>query len=549
MYNPFPNRQDELEMQLNGFVLLIVAALLGSTGANSPVKYSKLEATKVSSRASLPNLRENGVTTGRKLHRTSSDGQNNEERMGNGVSVIGKLKGFVSSSKITDEVLQGWAAKGKPVGKVFSRLHLTNLGDYLLENPQFMAWVKYVDDFNTMNPTKKSSVIPTLISRYGDDGLFRMVEAAKKVSATKDIAARLEAEQLQYWVAIGKSADDVFNVFNLAKAGKGLFTDLDFTTWIKYVDDINAKNPNKPVSTTDILIKHYNEDALAKLILLAKNTEATKSVAVKLETAQFNDWINHGKSADDVFKLLNLDKSVVPKSGNAATKLQTSQIQRYLAEKESPDEVFWLLGLENEAENVFKNPLFSSWMNYLNVFNKQNPKKQVFWYRSLERHIGYYHLERMIDQAMRNPSTEKIARIAQDKRLKVWLRRGYSPKKAFTLLYLEKTGDGLFDSPNFAFWTKYVNDYNRRSPTEKTTTIDTLLLFYKKYSLFQMVEKARKVSSTEKIATDLQLALLNNWVRAKQTPEDVAKMLKIEISSPLMTMYARKFNRVWEHVT
>ncbi|KAE8994222.1 hypothetical protein PF002_g18735 [Phytophthora fragariae] len=124
----------------------------------------------------------------------------------------------------------------------------------------------------------------------------------------------------------------------------------------------------------------------------------------------------------------------------------------------------------------------------------------------------------MIDEAMRNPGTEKIARLALDKRLKVWLRKENPPENVFKELYLQRAGDGLIASQNFPFWTN---------------------------SLFQILEKAKKVSSSEKTATTLQLSLLNRWVREKKTPEDVATLLKVEVSEPLMKTYVHKFTRKW----
>ncbi|KAE9053931.1 hypothetical protein PF002_g33341, partial [Phytophthora fragariae] len=53
---------------------------------------------------------------------------------------------------------------------------------------------------NEENPTKRASLIATLTAQYGDDGLAKIIEAAKRVPSTEDIAKRVQTEQLQSWL-------------------------------------------------------------------------------------------------------------------------------------------------------------------------------------------------------------------------------------------------------------------------------------------------------------------------------------------------------------
>lgn len=53
------------------------------------------------------------------------------------------------------------------------------------------------------------------------------------------------------------------------------------------------------------------------------------------------------------------------------------------------------------------------------------------------------------------------------------------------------------------------------------------------------------MASTKEAASTLQLSMMNKWVRAKQTPEDVAQLMNVEVSSPLVKEYALKFAREW----
>ncbi|KAG6616796.1 Avirulence (Avh) protein [Phytophthora cinnamomi] len=473
---------------------------------------------------------------------------------------------------------------------------LAKSGDELFGNPLLTDWVRYVDDLKEVNPTAKTSAIPTLIRQYGDDHLFELIEAATKISSTTEVAIKLRGKQLEYWAAIGKAPEDIFfHNFMLARAGENIFTNPDFAAWTKYVDDFNLKNPQKATSPIPILMKYYADGRVPEMIVLAKKAETTKAIATKMDAAQMNYWLNSGKSAGDVFTLLKLDKAednffknplyetwttylqlfnkqnpeqktdlfttlreqyrskpflkileqakAYPSWEATATELQAKKIQEYLSRKVSPSEVFYQLGLE-ESKNVFTNPLFNTWLTYLNTFNKQNPKKREFLYMTLERHLNN-NLGAMLREAMKTPSTQKIVRAMQDSRMTLWLRRESIPQSVFKWLGLQTQGDGLVANPFFEFFSKYMDKFNQRYPQKKTAVIDIMSAYYTDNSLFQILEKAKQVSSTKKTATTLQLALLNKLVRAKRTPEDVAKMLNVELTGPLMKTYALKFTRAW----
>lgn len=139
--------------------------------------------------------------------------------------------------------------------------------------------------------------------------MFQLIEVAKKVTSTETLALRLQGEQLQYWAALGKSPDEVFNLFTLGAAGERLFSKPEFAAWVKYVDDFNVKNPTKTTSTIPTLLYHHTDGTLAELIALAKKSDATNSIATKVGNAQMNAWLSSGKSADDVFMLLKLYKA------------------------------------------------------------------------------------------------------------------------------------------------------------------------------------------------------------------------------------------------
>ncbi|KAE9062086.1 hypothetical protein PF010_g29551 [Phytophthora fragariae] len=61
-------------------------------------------------------------------------------------------------------------------------------------------------------------------------------------------SSKVTPERLQKWLAEGKPTDTVFARMRLGKAGEFLLFRPQFTDWLKYIDDLSAKNPTKGTS-------------------------------------------------------------------------------------------------------------------------------------------------------------------------------------------------------------------------------------------------------------------------------------------------------------
>ncbi|POM68823.1 Hypothetical protein PHPALM_14961, partial [Phytophthora palmivora] len=220
---------------------------------------------------------------------------------------------------------------------VFVRLHLHQDGTWLLYNPRFATWVQYADDLSAKNPTKGISAISTLTTLYGDDALFKMIEAAKKVPSTETLATKLQTELMQHWVTTRKDPDDIFRLFNLDKVGKNIISNPQFTSWVKYVDDLNAKHPEEPTSMFSTLTKYLRDDVLLKMTEDNKWYKQTKGIATKLES----DWLQAG-----------------------------------LNSRTTPDKVLINLGLGRASDTLSESLLLSMWVKYMGAFNARYPDKK-----------------------------------------------------------------------------------------------------------------------------------------------------------------------------
>ncbi|OWZ01848.1 Avirulence (Avh) protein [Phytophthora megakarya] len=192
---------------------------------------------------------------GRKLLRSSivDDKGNTEERAG-GVSVsdFDKFKSVLSNPGKLH--LANWLESGKSVDTVFTRLHL-HKGGSLFYKPQFSVWgILHARDLGTKSP--EMSAISALTRQYGDEHLFNILETSKTNPRTELLATKLEIKQMQQ-----------------GGAWKNIFDKPEFTTWTKYVDDLNTKYPEEPTWMYSTHKKYFNDVILFKLIYAVKWSE------------------------------------------------------------------------------------------------------------------------------------------------------------------------------------------------------------------------------------------------------------------------------------
>ncbi|KAF1793540.1 hypothetical protein GQ600_11950 [Phytophthora cactorum] len=543
---------------------LVGLAALGSitsTDANLSVTGTKVHVPSVSNWATSAA----DVSTTRLLRTSNTD---DDERAGLSVPTVEKLKTWFTSSNVNSQQLQNCLNEGKFAETVFARMKLTNAGLGLLYDSQFSAWLQYVDDLNAKTSQKGSSAISTLTSQYGDDKLYEMIDEAKTISRTHNLATRLQADQMEHWLTTRKDPDEVFHLFKLDKEGKNILNSPEFTAWSKYVDDLNINKPEQAKFMIPTLRKYYRDVDILKMVESAKSVETTKSIASKLENEMIKDWLVSRKTPDKALvelgfgmagntllknpllntltKYVDAYNAIFPKEKTTMVETFTrkfgdEELNMWLSNEKSANDVFELLKLyltdndfthnplldtwvayvnaivmdnpnkmstlfssletrfsdrpllessKQPRNGILSSPLFQTWKNYVEVFNKKHPNHQESWFDPI--HINYipFLVESIIEKAMQNPSTVRIAKQAER----------------------EKT----LASPKFKTWAKYLNDFNHRYPDQKTTMIDGIRANYYDRRLLPILNAAKKDPSTEKLATNLQNALIAKWIAEKK---------------------------------
>ncbi|OWY99260.1 Avirulence (Avh) protein [Phytophthora megakarya] len=504
-----------------------------------------------------------------------------------------------TSSKATPEKLASWLKSGKSTDAVFTRLHLDKPGSLFLK-PQFAAWVQYADALSTKFP--EMSAMSTLTRRYGDEVLFRLIKIAKRNPATENLATQLETKQIQYWVATRKDPDEVFHL-GLGKKADSILTQLLSenslaSTWVKYMDNFNRMYPEEKTTMIESFTKSFGDIGVTTMLRTAMNEESTRNLASKLESAQLKMWWDSGKSTDDVFKLLQLDQEAkrnffrdtdllstwvsyvnvffkenpdktatlfssmesrfrdrqlneilnlakkYPSMENIATTIQKNKIQTYLASNESPAKVFTLLGLADEGDFILSTPQFRSWMNYVNVFNERNPKRQESWFEPLRLEHEYGGF-RMIEKALQNPNTVEIGEKVERGWLNFWLDQNHSPKDVFRFLHLDEVGEQTLVDRKFKTWTTYLEKFNKKHPADKTMLIDGLRANYNDIWLLRIFETSKNDPTTNGLIPTLENALINKWVVEKKTQAALMNQLDhLESSDEIIQRYVKRLREI-----
>jgi hypothetical protein len=263
-----------------------------------------------------------------------------------------------------------WMSKDSPA-QYFTRLALDKQGNKLLESPELTTWINYMKLFNKDNPNRQTSLVAMLTKSYGDDGLVKILEAARKVPKTATTAKRLEAEQVQLWLKNEKTPNSVFQLLKLHLADDQLLTSPQLTTWLNYMKLFNREYPDKQTTLITTLSTNYGAKELAGMLMSAQKVSSTKDVATKLQTEQLKFWA---------------DKRILP------------------------DETFIYLGLDKTGDALLANPLFLTWVDYADSFLARGLNLKMAVIKTLDTHYTAGELAKMVKAAMKVPKTEAAAK-------------------------------------------------------------------------------------------------------------------------------------------
>ncbi|OWY99100.1 Avirulence (Avh) protein [Phytophthora megakarya] len=124
------------------------------------------------------------------------------------------------------------------------------------------------------------------------------------------------------------------------------------------------------------------------------------------------------------------------------------------------------------------------------------------------------------------------------------LKKGESADAVFKLMTLDKVGDDLLNSPQLTTWITYMMDYNAMYPKNKQISLISILRKnYPDEDLIRIIETAKKVPSTEGMASNLQLELTQKWLTKGISPGVIFKAMALDkvgddlLNSPKLTTW------------
>ncbi|KAG6611994.1 RxLR effector protein [Phytophthora cinnamomi] len=354
-----------------------------------------------------------------------------------------------------------WLPDGKTAMAAFPSLKLNKQGENLFESAAFRSWTMYV--INEGNAD--GLMVSALKTTYTDDVLATMILAAKKSTTTKDIAQKLEKTEMKNWIRSKHSADAVFKLLKLDDNVDNLLTNPLLGNWVAYAEKVN-ENPYSILLTKLKLSELTRTDGkLADMLVRAKETASTSVIAGKLEAVQLEKWLSEGKSAEDVFKLLQLEK---------------------------------------EGETLLWNPRVWSWVDYVAKLDSTKTDDTIASVLK-PRYSDQMLVEMLsmginVDDKMAQRLAERLTPIV----LKMWLGEMKSADAVFDLV-LKQHHKRIFESHAVHTWVSYVVKLDPMNPYKTMLTV--LQKRFDKRDLARMLSDAESVTSTTVIATNLKKEL------------------------------------------
>ncbi|GMF36249.1 unnamed protein product [Phytophthora lilii] len=404
-----------------------------------------------------------------RIHTSTTD----EGERGISTSAVASLTNSLKST-FTSQQLDDLLQKGNSVDDAFKLMSLDNAADGLLANPHLTAWIDYMKLYNNANPTKKASLIAILTKYYGDDGVAKIIEAAKKVRDTSRMAKRLQTEQIQRWLVLEKSPKDVYKLlklndgfFKLSKFEKyDVFEKPQLATWVAYVDEFNKANPSKTTTTYSILVSHYNDKTLANLLIAAKEVSSTEKIAIRVQGEQTQHWLTTGKLPSDIFTMFRLDK---------------------------------------EGDKLLGNPLFAAFVKYADEFHFFHANAELATLPTILKYHSSAELAHMIVMASKSPNTENIANRLQSELFRYWFKKKETPVKMLSVLQLVDAGSKLTVHPLLNVWFEYIVYYSKMEPKKKLYLETALRSHFSKNVILEALSEALKVPGMAKIVDKVKL--------------------------------------------
>ncbi|KAI9895698.1 hypothetical protein PsorP6_018976 [Peronosclerospora sorghi] len=322
------------------------------------------------------------------------------------------------------EQVHYWMKTNKAPDEVFDLLGLGKTGSNILENPKFLGYVTYFNQFRAKNPEQPTSMVTTILKHQSAADLIRQIndEKTSKSKKVQKVAKGLEKDLIEHLVQT-QSLDEALEALDIDFfAHVILHRDTLKSICSKLLVGYIPKQIHTDTKVADIskLVERFGEDLVVSSIL---TTNADDAMGVELRHVLHEYWLSKGKSAPDVVKLL-----------------------QELLDWEKTDSL---------ATQTMK-----MWISYMDYRVEKEPE----WIKSLLIDLGTVLKPVGLSRFFRRFETYPSISRAMEK----------SPETMFQALKLADKGDAMIEHPTFRIWLAYKKSYERRHPNDAQETLGTI---------------------------------------------------------------------------
>ncbi|KAL4086395.1 hypothetical protein PRIC1_014099 [Phytophthora ramorum] len=140
---------------------------------------------------------------------------------------------------------------------------------------------------------------------------------------------------------------------------------------------------------------------------------------------------------------------------------------------------------------------------------------------TLARSYGDIPVAKMLEAATKVDDTKAMATRLQGQQRDVWKDMGLDVDDVYSqVLRLDSTTGNLFENPNFAVWTKFVDDFSGG----QTSSFEALWKILGEKALVQKLIAPRQTRRNSTVR-ELQDDLILKWLSLKTPPAEVSKLL------------------------
>ncbi|POM80009.1 Secreted RxLR effector peptide protein [Phytophthora palmivora] len=270
----------------------------------------------------------------------------------------------------------------------------------------------------------------------------------------------------------------------------GTLTSANLNKLTTNVEQLNSKNIIKKVSVIGTLTAHYGDDSLAKVLLTVEKQAtdpAFKNQIHALRTAQMTMWKKGGNSVDDVINLLKI---------------------------------------REDGAKVIASRKMEVLDDYIKFVNPKN-YDQTSLAKTLSKTFGTEDkVLALLRTAKANGHTPNHVENSLMSKLQ---SEGQLPANVYQWRKLYDNVNEAFTADNLNKFTKYVDDFNLKDPSNKKSALTLYTNSFGDAAVAKKLVAAVGKRDTSSIAKKLQSQQLEGWINSGKSVDDMFTTLKIDI--------------------